>query len=448
MFSHGSKSNKLVATEDPALNPLSYSGNAVTSAYYHRSVTIPLESLQPLIYNALSRVVLQLPAMGTTFHHAVQFIQLRDGRDEEVGTLVEEQQNIGFPKPSEKVPFWRLIIAYQSGRSTISDMVACFVVGAPARDQLFAMDFHQSFLAALLLVNEAKLSKQPSQYPSAKDSKGMSGISTLRQGKQTSHTQRPSRFKTVTLGTTDTACLLVDCFTSKTNTTGVMQAVLAASLFANLTSEFSTLRTAGQISPGDTMEKSPIRIPCSRYIATHNRAQGWHMASIWSEARRIHTTSKDELSGKARSSSLIGFLRREGGSSLFNTKDNGETSGISAAVSSMGSFQDPKSSESQEGREWQIGRMISSNDSNEIGAALCITLVVGGDGCLTMGFSWLEGVVEDVWVDRVIFTARRLIGELLRSNGATETKTMTSETLLWGGSVSRLVCIVRDLVLD
>lgn len=192
MFSHGSKSNRLAATEDPALNPLSYPGNAVTSAYYRRSVAIPLESPQPLVYNALPRVVLQLPAMGTTFHHAVQFIQLRDGRDEEVDTLVEEQQNIGFPKPFEKAPFWRLIIAYQSGRSTIFDMVACFVVGALARDQLYAMDFHQSFLAALLLVKEAKQSKQPSQYPSAKDSKGMSGISTLRQGKQTSHTQRPS----------------------------------------------------------------------------------------------------------------------------------------------------------------------------------------------------------------------------------------------------------------
>ncbi|CAI7640018.1 unnamed protein product [Penicillium discolor] len=301
------------------LNPLNYPVNAVNSAYYHRSVAIPLESLQPLVYKALSRVVLQLPAMGTTFHHAVQFIQLRDGRDEEVDTLMEQQQNIGFPELSEKGPCWRLVIAYPSGRSTISDMVACFVVGAPARDQLYAMDFHQSFLAALLLVNEAKLSKQPSQYHSAKDSKGMSGISTLRQGKQTSHTQRPSRFKTVTLGTTDTACLLVDCFTSKTNTTGVMQAVLAASLFANLTSEFSTLRTAGQISPGDTMERIPIRIPCSRYIATHNRAQGRHVSAIWSEARRIHTSSKAELNGKARSSSLMGFLRREGGSSLFNS---------------------------------------------------------------------------------------------------------------------------------
>ena len=133
---------------------------------------------------------------------------------------------------------------------------------------------------------------------------------------------------------------------------------------------------------------------------------------------------------------------------MFNTKDNGETSGVSATVSNVGGFQDPKSSESQEQGEWKIGRMILSNASNQIGAALCIMLVVGGDGCLTMGFSWPEGVVQELWLGRVIVITRRLIGELLHNNGATKTKTITPETLPWGGSVSRLVCIVRDLMLD
>ncbi|KAJ5187444.1 hypothetical protein N7449_010438 [Penicillium cf. viridicatum] len=196
------------------------------------------------------------------------------------------------------------------------------------------------------------------------------------------------------------------------------------------------------------MENSLIRIPCPIYIATHNRAQGWRMASIWSEARRIHTASKAKVSGKPRSSSLIGFLRHEGRPSLFDTKDIGETSGVSVAVSRVGSFQDAKSSGSQEQGKWQVGMTISSNNSNEIGVDLCITVLAGGDGCLTMGFSWLEGVVEEVWLDRAIVTMRRLIGELLHNNGTMKTKTMAPEILPWGGSVSRLVCMVRDLRLD
>ncbi|KGO75709.1 hypothetical protein PITC_030610 [Penicillium italicum] len=433
------ENDRHTATEDPTLDPPTGHANTVTAAYYHRSATLPLESLQPLVHDALSRVMLQLPAMGAIFDHAVQFIQLRDGRDEEVDALVEEQQNMRFPEPYEKVPCWRLIIAYTSGRRSVSDMVACFVVSEPARDQMCGMDFHRSFSAALLLVNKAKLSKQPSEYPSANSSER---LSNSWQGKQTSHTQRHSRFKAVTLGATDTARLLVACVTSKTNLTCVMQAVLAASLFANIHSEFSTLRTAGQISPTHIMG-NPSATPCSRYITTHNRAQGWHMTSIWNEGRRIHTASKAELGGKTRSNSRLGFLRREGGYTLCDTKDIGKTSGVSVAVSSMESFQNSKSQQCEKQQEWQTGRMMSSNDSNEISAALSVTLVVGGDGCLTLGFSWLEGDFEDVWLDQVIVNMRRLIGELLHTNGATQT-----ETLPWGGSVSRLIYMVRNLMLE
>ncbi|KGO45065.1 hypothetical protein PEX1_063630 [Penicillium expansum] len=427
------------ATQGPALDPPSYHANTITAAYYHHSAALPRELLQPLVYNALSRVIVQIPSMVTILPHAVQIIQLRDGRDEEVDVLVEEQRNMRFPELYEKVPCWRLVIAYTSGRSTVSDMVACFVVGEPASDQLCGMDFHRSFSAALLLVNKAKLSKQPSEYPSAKHSKR---YSTSRQEKQTNHTQRHSQFKSVTLGTTDTARLLVDCFANKTNITCAMQAVLAASLFSNLSSEFTTLRSAGRISPSGTIEHT-IAIPCSEYITTHNRAQGWHMTSIWNEAQRIHTAYNAEPSGKVRSNSLMGFLHRERGYTLCDTKDISETSGVSVGVSSMGSFQNSRSSQSEKQQEWQTGRMMSSSDSNEINAALSVTLVVGGDGCLTIGFSWLDGDIEDFWLDKVVVNMRRLIGELLNTNGATKT-----ETVPWGGSVSRLVCMVRDLMLE
>lgn len=79
---------------------------------------------------------------------------------------------------------------------------------------------------------------------------------------------------------------------------------------------------------------------------------------------------------------------------------------------------------------------------------LCITLAVGGDGCLTMGFSWLEGIVQEARLDCVIVTMKRLIEELLHNNCARESKTMTPETLPRGGSVFRLVCIVRGLMLN
>ncbi|KAJ5373914.1 hypothetical protein N7517_005920 [Penicillium concentricum] len=417
------------------------SGNVVTAAYYHHCVALPLESLQPLVYNALSRVIMQFPGMGAILQQ-VPFIQIKDGRDQEVEMLVEEQQNMGFSQPSEQEPCWRLVVAYTAEQNYMSDMVACFVVGETARDRFCAVAFHRSFLAALLLVNQTKISKQPSEYPSPIASKRLSGTSISRQARQTNYTQCHSRFKTVTLGAKETARLLADCFAS-TTLTGVIQAILAASLFANLTSEFCYLRTAGQISPSGTIG-NPIAAPCSRYIVTHDRAQGWNVASVWNEAQRIHTASKSELSEKMRKNGLIGLLRHEGD----DTKYTRETSGVSAAVSSMGSFQDPKSSVSQEQRQWQTRRVICSNYNTEIGAALWITLVVGGDGCLIMGFSWLEGIIEEVWLDQVIATMRRMIEEPLHADGAMKTRTTIPEPLPWGGSMSRLVCLVRDLMLD
>ncbi|KAJ5206975.1 hypothetical protein N7491_002394 [Penicillium cf. griseofulvum] len=118
-------------------------------------------------------------------------------------------------------------------------------------------------------------------------------MSTAWKERQTSHTRCQSRFKTVTLGTTDTARLLGDCIANTTTLTGIIQVVLVASLFANLTLVFSALRTAGQVSPTGTMENL-IATPCPRFITTYNRAQGWNTASVWNEARRIHTSSKVE----------------------------------------------------------------------------------------------------------------------------------------------------------
>lgn len=56
--------------------------------------------------------------------------------------------------------------------------------------------------------------------------------------------------------------------------------------------------------------------------------------------------------------------------------------------------------------------------------------------------------LDEVWLDRVIATMRRLIGELLHNNHATKMKLLVAEPISWGGSVSRLVCLVRDLMSD
>jgi hypothetical protein len=64
-----------------------------------------------------------------------------------------------------------------------------------------------------------------------------------------------------------------------------------------------------------------------------------------------------------------------------------------------------------------------------------------------MGFSWSDDIFEEVWLDRVISTLKRIVGELLFTSD-TMKATRVSDALPWGGSMSRLVYLVRDLMLE
>jgi hypothetical protein len=135
-------------------------------------------------------------------------------------------------------------------------------------------------------------------------------------------------------------------------------------------------------------------------------------------------------------------------SGKVDTRDTTEeTMGVNVIVSNMGSFRDHKQSDSKQQQSWQVGTIICGNGGTELGATLSITLIVGEDECLTIGFSWSDNIIEDVWLDQVILTLRKAIGELLYTSATTK-RPLASDALPWGGSMSRLVYLVRDLMLE
>lgn len=52
--------------------------------------------------------------------------------------------------------------------------------------------------------------------------------------------------------------------------------------------------------------------------------------------------------------------------------------------------------------QWRMGRVTFSRSSVVSGSAVTTSIVSGGDGALTIGFSWQEGVVEDSLVELLI----------------------------------------------
>lgn len=70
-------------------------------------------------------------------------------------------------------------------------------------------------------------------------------------------------------------------------------------------------------------------------------------------------------------------------------------------ISNLGRFADDDAGEAS-GAPWRVGRMVFSRSAVAFGAALNTSVVSGGDGALTIGFSWQEGVVEDELVEGVV----------------------------------------------
>ena len=435
------------SAEGTASDPLDRSGNVVTAAYYRHSAVFPLESLEPFIYDALKQVVLQHPPLGPIVKSMIHLVQLQDGRDEEVDALVEEQQNMGFQQTYEQD--WRLLIAYTSRQSTVSDVIVCFVVHEAFKDQFCGgLAFHRSFLAALLSANE--------QNPSSQQKKEHSHFTLIRSLSMVSTSRSRAltgryRFKTITFGTRETTRLLDISSSSQTNLTGVIQAVLVASLFANLPSEITTLHAEGRMSPrefyslGGTMANTNTT-PCFAYIETHKR-QELTTASVWNEARRIHSATKAQLARNKSKAQMDSSQDRKSPKKVDTRHATEETMGVNVIVSNMGAFRDHKQSDSQQQQGWQVGTIICGNGGTELGATLSITLIVGEDECLTIGFSWSNSIIEDIWIDQVILTLRKAIEELLYTNSTTE-RPLVSDALPWGGSMSRLLYLVRDLMLE
>jgi hypothetical protein len=51
---------------------------------------------------------------------------------------------------------------------------------------------------------------------------------------------------------------------------------------------------------------------------------------------------------------------------------------------------------------WEVGRVTFSRSTVVSGCAVTMSVVTGGDGGMTIGFSWQQGVVEDDLVERLI----------------------------------------------
>ena len=380
-----------------------------------------------------------------------------DQTDNELDGIIEKQHNTDFKECYGELPFWRVIILHPD--ETRANCVVSFIFHHALCDGASGLAFHRAFLSALNAVPELHTASggaganamDPIVYPPKTPLlpsleelhplplslsffvKTMWNEFVARSPQNVwtalpitnSMAMRQTRFRSFSLSFSTTQNLLTVSRTYSTSLTAAIEMILAEVLFKHLTTEsYSTLIAQGAISlrrflPRNMIDDDSMGTYASAYKYVHQRPgnesfQGPHLTAKpfpWDEACKVKATIDIELAKKGNDN-VIGLLRYAGNLHTFLSKKVGKEREQSFEVSNIGVFKSVLTGQSD--KSWSIGRMVFSQCSNVAGPALNLSMVTGGDGCLTMGISWLEGVVETEWAQLVLKDLKSMIEELAK----------------------------------
>ena len=406
----------------------------------------------------------RLPAVK--LQEAVEFVVVTTALDpystagvEDLDEILAQQHNRNFKERLGEVPYWRLIVICEPNNA--SKFVACFVYHHAIADGTSGLSFQRSFLSKLSCIADF-----PAYSPIKAESLGsrdgpisilpekpilpsleslhplpLSVSYILRSAwheyftRSTSKlwtaaaitdatSMRRSRFRSIQFSLSTTSQLVTACRSNSTTVTATVESMLAAALFYKLPSDqYSVLRCDGALSlrrwlPRETVNDDSIGNWVSRYVEEHRRPPGlnWKIANAmelfsWEDARRVKATIKNELDRKGKDS-VVGLLRFAGDLHSYFTKKIGKPREESFEFSNIGVFK--SNQDAQKDSNWKIGRVVFSQSADVVGAAFETSLVTGGDGCLNIGFSWLEGVVDGDWMKQVIDTLKHLVEDVVQ----------------------------------
>lgn len=436
------------------------------SAYYDSSA--PTVALQKIIYPALSDVIRKHPILSAIvkdedsptpyftrlplidLDKCVSFVSRKhnrapDGaRDLELDELLEEQHSTDFKEDYAQRPFWRLVILTET--ADLSRFVASFVFHHAIGDGQSGVAFHRSFFSALSKIPAVELSSMEDNttlttsvvsphdplIPSveALHELPLSVIFILKAlwyswyppsttGLWTAlpmtgdASNRRARYRSFAILPDTTRGLLHMSRAHSSTLTATIEVLLANVLFTHLPTEYSTLRCSGTISfrqflPPDIVNEDSIGTWLSTYTQNHFRTEQSETSQSfpWKEASKVKATILAEIA-KNGSNSAISLLRYAGDIRTYLLDKIGKQRDTSFEISNLGAFKPPHCSP-----RWHIGRMVFSQSNNVAAVPLTACIITGGDECLTIGFSWLDGIIEEKLVEKVMLDVERVLKKL------------------------------------
>ncbi|KAJ5887508.1 hypothetical protein N7495_007549 [Penicillium taxi] len=353
--------------------------------------------------------------------------------DLDLEALLEVQHNTPF---AELSPNWRLCILTNPVNDR--EFTAAFVFHHALGDGNSGKAFHRTFLQALHSAPTAVETKSQIQSPQEPLLPNIEALhpmplSIFYLAKQLfkakiwspsetglwagSEVQTPvtTRLRLLPFSKDVVASLRGQCRKEGTTITAFLQTMIARSLFAHLPDVYSLLICSGALSCRrwlpDIITDDSIGVYVSDFEEKYRRTSVMSSNGLfpWDETRRSRQTIEAvlELKGRDAKPNLLKFV--DNYQQELCMSKLGQKRDKTFEVSNIGAFQ----AESDPGRP-SIGGMVFSQCASVIGNAIEISTISGPDGCLVLGISWQDSVVEEslmeVFIKSTKDEMRRLAG--------------------------------------
>ncbi|KAI9151855.1 putative alcohol acetyltransferase crmB [Paramyrothecium foliicola] len=357
-----------------------------------------------------------------------------EGEDKELDAVLEEQHNTNFKAGYGTLPFWRLIIL-QSPLAE-DEFTASFIYHHAIGDGMSGLVFHKAFHGALEAASDSSSLGPESEHVNIPDDSSSilppleelhplplnptpsvapaSPAVVLKEWTGNSiHMPCKSRWKSLHLSPSVSKSFFQECKGQNLSVTSGLSSIIATQLFSLLPSNAEALTGIIPVSlrPWLRVEREvadaaigtyfdATRVQFTRHDAGCTDANS---AGIWSGARQVSKAIEDYLrnvsdSGEPYTAVAI-FKTIPDVSAVFNSLV-GNPRDAAFEVTNIGMFA-PTSPSGEGTPSWQVGSVLLSRSSVASGAAVTVSVATGGDGSMTVGFSWQEGVIEDGIVDSV-----------------------------------------------
>jgi hypothetical protein len=446
-----------------ACHHLGFYQNVGLSAHYHLSnISSPsVSDLRQAIFTAVATVIRKQGVLfaipvdegspnayfsrlnSIDLTRSVTFVtrlqsRIHENEDPELDALLQEQHNTNFKSEYGTLPFWRLFIIPDFGSRNA--FTASFIFHHAIGDGVAGLIFHKEFQNAL---NAAPLADLPfdassTVIPATDDITLLPPLEDLHPLPINEKPTQPvwaglkewtggsirapcvTRYRTLYMSPSSSQTLIQVCKKHGLSLTAIFPSIVATELFNVLPHDVEALtciipvnlrpwlkEPGNDDSIGTFIDAFKIQLRRSEHMADKENTTLVPSAANGNAKEIVkYLTGNPSPTGEPYTAVAI-FKTIPDVAAVFNST-LGNPRDAAVEVSNLGAF--TGSAIVGQDAHWKLGRVTFSRSSVVSGSAVTMSVVTGGDGALSVGFSWQEDVVDDGVIDKLIRGVRQRLG--------------------------------------